>query len=201
MKIFNMKIDFVLIYSIILVLLVGCSEQDYFKTEPIVATGKIDSDTYTYLVSKPEQFSDFVEIIDLTNSKDLINSIDHTILAPQNYSINRFVFENGKNEITDFPVADLNLLLQMYIINSKVISDALIDPITISNINGDEIIFQIKRESWKGVDNAGPEYISIINLKNIEDDTDDVQAKVVTPDIETISGIVQVLSIDHLFGF
>lgn len=188
-------------FSFILILLSSCSNQDYFSSIPISRATTIDANTYSYLASISDEFSLFVELIDSTESKELINSIGTTVIAPHNYSIERYVFESGKEKITEFSKADLFKLIKRYIIPIKVSSWDFIDTVHVNNLLGDKMLFEIKRDKWKGVDNIGPQYILINNLKNIEDDKDDIQVKVITPDIETSSGILHVLSKDHLFGF
>lgn len=195
------EISFILIYALVLVLFGACSDEDYFSADPISNQAAITSDTYTYLASKPEQFSSFLEVIDLTNSQELINTLNSTVIAPQNNSIKRFLEELGEEQVSDISTEILLDHLKKYVVNTKVTSVDLAEPLTAPNVYGHDLIFEIKREKWKGVDNVGPQYISVYNLKDIGDDTDDIEVKVVTPDLETTSGIVQVLAKDHLFGF
>ncbi len=201
MKKINRKISYALICSLIAILFTSCSDKDYFFEENIQVTNKISTGTYEYLASMPNQFSQFVSVIDLTNSKDLINSANYTIIAPQNFSIERFVFEYGKKDITEFSMDELDALLKRYVINTKITSDVLGDALQVASEGDQELVFTIRQENWKGVENIGPEYISIDNLKDIDDDKDNIRVKVVTPDLETSTGIVQVLSKNHLFGF
>lgn len=201
MQKFKKEISYILCFGLVLVLFGACSDEDYFSSNPVSNPPTIDSDTYTYLTSKPAQFSAFVEAIDLSNTRDLVNSTNSTVIAPQNYSIERFVFEQGKKELSDFQAEELENIVKQYIINLRIVSEDLIEPISTSNVFGHELVFEIKREKWKGVDNIGPQYISVYNFKDMDDDKDDVQVKVVTPDLATTTGIVQVLTNDHLFGF
>lgn len=197
----KIKISFVLIFGVALGLLSACSDEDYFTVDPITVSKTIDSDTYSYLASHPEQFAAFVEVIDLSNSKELINRENTTVLVPQNYSISRFVFEQGKKELSDFQPDELLDYLRQYVVRTRIVSEDLSDPISTENEFGHELVFEVKKEKWKGVDNIGPEYISVYNLKDLNDDKDDIQVKVVTPDLVTSTGIVQVLTNEHLFGF
>ncbi len=201
MQKFRKEISLILLFGLVLVLFDACSNEDYFTADPVANSKTIDSDTYNYLASQPAQFGAFVEVIDLSNSKDLINSANSTVIAPQNYSIKRFVFEQGKEKLSDFQAEDLQNLLKQYIINARIVSEDLTEPISVQNVFGNELVFEIKREKWKGVDNIGPQYISLLNFKNIDDDKDNIQVKVVTPDLQTATGIVHVLTNDHLFGF
>jgi hypothetical protein len=201
MQKFKKELSFILIFGLVVALFGACSDEEYFKADPIANSKTIDIDTYTYLSSKPDQFSAFVEVIDLSNSKELINNANSTVIAPQNYSIKRFVFEQGKETLSDFQAEELQNLLKQYIVNARIVSEDLTQPVSTTNIFGGELVFEIKREKWKGVDNIGPQYISLNNLKNINDDKDDIQVKVVTPDLQTTTGVVHVLTNDHLFGF
>ena len=197
----KIELRFVLIFSLVLVLFGACSDDDYFTADPVRKQTAITSDTYTYLSSKPDQFGAFVELIDLTDSKDLVNGSNSTILAPQNYSVNRLVEELGKESLADIQSDLLMELVKKYVVTSKITSEDLNEPVTVTNVFGHELVFEIKREVWKGVDNIGPQYISVYNLKDSDVDTDDIEVKVVTPDLETSSGIIQVLAKEHLFGF
>ena len=179
----------------------SCTSNDYLISEEIPSSTMINMSTYDYLASKPAQFDQFLRIIDLTNSKESINSNDYTILIPQNGSIEEFVFENGKEEIDEFQTSDLVTLLNKYIVSQKITTDLTIDKLEVMSLFGDKLIFSLKKESWKGVENIGPMYLSINNLKIVDNDKDDVMIKVVTPDIETNTGVLHILSVNHLFGF
>lgn len=202
MKEINCNYRFIVFFFVLSVFFTSCTEEEYFFTENIPSTKNVDMNTYDYLASKPAQFEKFVEIIDLTNSEDLINSQDYTVLAPQNTSIERYIFENGKKEIGDFETIELDSLLNQYVFDQKITSDlALANTIETVNLNDDQVEFSIEREKWKGVENVGASYLSVLNLKDVEDDKDDILVKVVTPDMVTTTSIVHILSLDHLFGF
>ena len=202
MKEINNNYRFIVFFFVLSVFFTSCTEEDYFFSENIPPNKNVDMNTYDYLASKPEQFEQFVKIIDSTNSEDLINSQDYTVLAPQNSSIEKYIFENGKMEIGDFETIELDSLLNQYLFDQKITSDlAATNPIETVNLNDGQVEFSIERETWKGVENVGASYLSVLNMKDVEDDKDDILVNVVTPDMETTTGIVHILSLDHLFGF
>jgi hypothetical protein len=202
MKEINNNYRFIVFFFVLSVFFTSCTEEEYFFTENIPSTKNVDMNTYDYLASKPAQFEQFVKIIDSTNSEDLINSQDYTVLAPQNGSIERYILENGKMEIGDFETIELDSLLNQYLFVQKITSDlAAADKFETFNLNDNQIEFSIEGETWKGVPSVGANYLSVLNMKDVEDDKDDVLVKVVTPDMVTTTGIVHILSLDHLFGF
>lgn len=202
MKEINNNYRFIVFFFVLSVFFTSCTEEEYFFTENISSSKNVDMNTYDYLASKPAQFEQFVKIIDLTDSEDLINSQDYTVLAPQNGSIERYILESGKMEIGDFEAIELDSLLNQYVFDLKITSDlAAANIFEAVNLNEDQIVFSIERETWKGVENVGASYLSVLNMKDVADDKDDILVKVVTPDMMTTTSVVHILSLDHLFGF
>jgi hypothetical protein len=116
-----------------LLFLSACSKHDYIIGGKKSATNKVDQTTYDFLKSF-DVTTETARLIERANLIDEVNG-DVTIVAPNNYAINRYLRRNNNRRlrlnpdttlmtIEDIPVADLQQL-KMYIVDGKFSSDSI----------------------------------------------------------------------------
>jgi uncharacterized surface protein with fasciclin (FAS1) repeats len=106
-----------LMLGILGIILYSCTEQKY----------KEETDTTVnilgYLEQNPEQFSEFLRILEITDNDVFIGTYGtYTFFAPTNEAVAQYLQENGYSSVEDVPVAELEDLVRLHLIDEIVLT-------------------------------------------------------------------------------
>jgi len=104
-----------LILGIFGVVLYSCTEQKYAE----------ETDTTVnilgYLEENPEQFSEFIRILEITENDVFIGTYGtYTFFAPTNEAVAQYLQENGFNSVEEVPIEDLEDLVRLHLLEVVV---------------------------------------------------------------------------------
>lgn len=191
------------LFSVAIGLNLTACEEDYFHPEEFRSNQNVNVTTYDFLTSRPEIFRLFVEIVDATDYKDSININGATVLVVKNKAVNAFLELNNISSIDEIERDLLKSLMGKYVFRKSLSTEDNIGTVPTKEISVSDygLHFSLKKDDWKGVQGVGPTVIVVTDLKDEELETDDVTIQVVTTDIKSTTGMLQVFGNDHVFGF
>lgn len=105
----------VLVLGVLGFVLKSCTEQQYAE----------ETDTTVnilgYLEQNPEQFSEFLRILEITDNDVFIGTYGtYTFFAPTNEAVENYLQENGFSSVEEVPVEDLEDLVRLHLIDEVV---------------------------------------------------------------------------------
>ena len=194
----------------------GCS-RDYFAdggTLNMEETAVLGVSTMDYLKSHGKLFDTLTALITLSGLEPVVNASGTTFLAPQNYSIRNYfnlVYPDPEKRpatFADIPEEDMDKITEIiknYIIpDEEILRNQLATTYSYATTYGDrKARFNLVRGDYLGNVNMGANYI-IFSLDMSEPGQKEQyqSVRVVTSDLRSTNGIVQVLNADtHIFGF
>jgi uncharacterized surface protein with fasciclin (FAS1) repeats len=105
-----------------ILLIAGCRKQD------IRETTTDDVNIVDYMRRYPEQFSEYIKILDRTNISPFLNAYGtYTVFAPTNDAIKLYLQEVGKGSSDEIDTADLKNLARLHIINDTLATQTFTD--------------------------------------------------------------------------
>ncbi len=103
----------------IIVLLISCMVA--CKKLDIVTTTAKSQNIYSYLSSNPDQFSEFVKILDKTGYSDFLKAYGaYTCFAPDNNAVLSYLKETGNASIDAFTDDELKNIVKLHLIQDTV---------------------------------------------------------------------------------
>jgi len=91
------------------------------KKLDLVTTTTTDVNIYEYLKQKPEQFSEFVKILDKTGYAGFLNAYgSYTLFAPTNSAIQTYLQQNNKTSIDQIDENELKNLVKFHLIQDTI---------------------------------------------------------------------------------
>jgi uncharacterized surface protein with fasciclin (FAS1) repeats len=122
MKQFFKLTVFVPVFLMLLVLSTGCKKND------IRQNTTEDTNIVDYLRKYPNQFSEFVKILDRTNVSPFLNAYGaYTVFAPTNDAIKLYLQQIGKASTDDLDTAALRNVVRMHIIQDTISTSSFTD--------------------------------------------------------------------------
>ncbi len=110
------------LWLLVFTALTGCKKQS------ITLTTTSDVNIVDYLRKYPDQFSEYVKILDRTNISPFLNAYGtYTVFAPTNDAIRSYLTEIGKKSTDDLDTAALKNLCRLHIIQDTISTPAFID--------------------------------------------------------------------------
>lgn len=98
------------------------------KKEHITQTTTEDVNIVDYLRRYPDQFSEYVKILDKTNISPFLNAYGtYTAFAPTNDAIKSYLTEIGKNSIDELDAVALTDICKLHIIQDTISTPSFID--------------------------------------------------------------------------
>ncbi|WP_346319501.1 hypothetical protein [Chitinophaga sp. YIM B06452] len=166
MKRFRLK--YFLVGAALIAAAASC-KKEHFK-DGGTHTGKLDTDIYSFLQSRPFEFDTIVQILDKTGLAEEVKKNNITFFAPKDLCIVNYLKKRGGTKLEDVPVAELKAAMMKYIIpNKKIWRDEVSffnvpggggDYVT--NLAGDSMLVDAPaRQDYNGVKEAGPKFIRI----------------------------------------
>lgn len=122
MKKIQQIIGFAAICFIAVMVISGCKKQH------ITMTTTEDVNIVDYMRRYPEQFSEYVKILDRTNISPFLNAYGaYTAFAPTNDAIKSYLLEIGKNSTDELDTTTLKNLCKLHIIQDTISTPAFVD--------------------------------------------------------------------------
>lgn len=124
MKRLKLKYNFLLFATILTTLLMvnGCDGDDIAPENYYTFTGELVGG---YLEARPDQYSEFVKLLDTTKTMGLLKAYGlYTCFAPNNEAMFEFYASKGKNSLADFPTDSLKTIAYDHIIRGFEIPTA-----------------------------------------------------------------------------
>lgn len=110
------------LWAILLPAFTGCKKQS------ITLTTTEDVNIVDYLRKYPDQFSEYVKILDRTNISPFLNAYGaYTAFAPTNDAIKSYLTEIGKKSTDDLDTATLKDICRLHIIQDTISTPAFVD--------------------------------------------------------------------------
>lgn len=107
---------------LVVVFISGCKKQH------LTMTTTEDVNIVDYLRRYPEQFSEYVKILDKTNISPYLNAYGtYTAFAPTNDAIKTYLTEIGKSSVDDVDVEKLKDLCKLHIIQDTISTPSFVD--------------------------------------------------------------------------
>jgi uncharacterized surface protein with fasciclin (FAS1) repeats len=156
---------------IILLCITGCKKMD------INLTTTEDANIVDYMRKSPDQFSEFVKILERTNVSSYLNAYGaYTVFAPSNDAIKAYVKEAGKASVDDMDTAVLRNMVRLHLIQDTISTSSFTDgKLSTPTMYGQFLI--------TGVNDAGA---TVINRQGV----------VLRPNLLTSNGYIH--QIDHV---
>lgn len=200
----NIDFKYILLSLLSLVLLmttVSCEDSGYFEDSKLNVSKNIDMTNYDYIASVGN-YSQFTKAVDMAEFKDTINESDVTLLVAGDNSFKDYLVSLNVESIVEADTIQVRSFLKKYIFKQRILkSDIGSETKEFKPMSDATYYMSVRNGKWRGVDNIGPEYINILDKKDVSNDRDDVTAKTVTCDLQTKNGVIHVLTVDHDFGF
>ena len=110
------------LWLLILTVLSGC------KKQYLTLTTTEDVNIVDYMRKYPDQFSEYVKILDRTNISPFLNAYGtYTAFAPTNDAIKAYLVEIGKTSTDDIDTATLKNICKLHIIQDTISTPSFID--------------------------------------------------------------------------
>lgn len=220
-KLKKMNVRYILLWFIGVCLVSSCQDKSYLEDGGL-ADPYYNGTTMDFLKSRPDLFKDLVEVIEYADMEQIFEQDRMTFFAPTDWSIERSMEQlnyywynlQGRDSITSITQVKPEVwqeLLSLYIVEDHyVLKDVpQLDTVAMDNYAGQAYISYEGRPMNMGVvyhDANGIKYAGYRQLlySYVNDfvSNDLTNAYVATSDIQTINGVVHVLSfIQHSFGF
>ena len=120
-KFFNWK-SVVSMSVLILLTVTGCRKYD------IKLTTTEDANIVDYMRKTPEQYSEFVRILERTNISSYLNAYGaYTLFAPNNDAIKAYVQEAGKASVEEMDTAVLRNMVRLHLIQDTISTSSFTD--------------------------------------------------------------------------
>ncbi len=193
----------------------ACND-DYFADGGIInkEAGVFEGTTMAYLESQPQSFDTLVALIKLCGLEQAVNTPGSTFFAPRDYSVHNYfkllfaeldTWPASLDDINDEDRALMAGLLRQYIIPDKRLmrQDLQTSYSYLTTLGGRKARFNLVREDYLGNVNMGAQSI-IFSLNMAADGQREFyqSVRVVVSDIQSATGVVQVLDSDtHILGF
>jgi uncharacterized surface protein with fasciclin (FAS1) repeats len=122
MKSFQRNISIAAVWLIIIAVVTGCKKEHY------TLTTTEDVNIVDYLRKYPEQYSEYVKVLDRTNISPFLNAYGtYTTFAPTNDAFKAYLTEIGKASTDDLDVATLINICKLHIIQDTISTPSFID--------------------------------------------------------------------------
>ncbi|MBA4196214.1 MAG: hypothetical protein C0459_01540 [Chitinophaga sp.] len=122
MKLFSKIIGLVTISGMLMLGVTSCKKQQY----QILTTS--DVNIVDYLRRYPDQFSEYVKVLDRTNISPFLNAYGaYTCFAPTNDAFKQYLKDAGKSSTDDIDTATLKNILKYHLINDTIRTTAFTD--------------------------------------------------------------------------
>ena len=155
------------LWLLMITALSGCKKQS------ITLTTTEDVNIVDYLRKYPDQFSEYIKILDRTNISPFLNAYGtYTAFAPTNDAIKSYLVEIGKTSTDDIDTATLKNLCRLHIIQDTISTPSFIDGKLYATMYGQFLV--------TGVTGSG---VTIINRR----------AQITKPNVLTGNGYVHVI--------
>ncbi len=203
-----------LIFSVVLtacILLQGCKKTDHTYKNSI-PDSKVNLNMYDYLVSKKGTFDTLVYIINKANLADTLKKSKITFFAPTDQSILTAIYNLNTNRaaagLPALSVPDIDpfvwrMLLMRYMIAGEFRSQdfALADGLDVITINKRRLHVDAVATTTQGSLGSGSYLLKYSDLNGSRFTKDWAFSYVTTSNLQTTTGIVNVLEPNHVFGF
>ena len=196
-------------------MLYSCQNDDYLEDGGICSP-YYDGSIIQFLESRPDLFTDLVEVIRYAGLESVLNEEEVTFFAPTDFSIensvnrmNESLWRYGKDKVTDLHQIKPEVwrdIISMYIMKGKyALKDiAQLDTLALSSFSGQTNYTYFRNYKMRmGVvygDAAGIKYAGARQILYSYPDYD-VNAYVATCNIEPRNGLVHVLHYGHYLAF
>ncbi len=110
------------LWLLLIMIVAGCKKQHYTQTTTD------DVNIVDYMRRYPEQFSEYVKILDRTNISPFLNAYGaYTAFAPTNDAIKAYLVEIGKSSTDELDVPTLTNICKLHIIQDTISTPSFID--------------------------------------------------------------------------
>ena len=192
-------------------LLICCTRQDVIKTG--VSSPYFEGTIMEYLRSDLYNWEHTVKAIEHAGLTDLFEGEDTeareiTFFGVTSYSVQRFVWNNRREEITDFPKEQVRALLLKHVVKGKYLKKdiAYRDPSFLimdekqtggtefTCMGGNKVRAYVDKSSYEGVPDAGAEILRLYSISAM------TTVPMASPDIQPRNGVVHALNYNYEFG-
>ena len=154
-----------------------------------------------------------VEMIEYAGLTDLFEGKDKTyreitFFAPPSHTILRYIWNNGKEKISDFTKEDCRKLILKHVVKGKFLKKdiayrnmkyVITDPkqdggSKLTCLEGNVLHVYVDKTEYGGVPEAGPEIMYIYSI------TAATKVPLSSPDIQPLNGVVHTLNYNYVLG-
>lgn len=208
-----MKAVYRLMMSVIIVSMLAACETKQEWWDSGVSSPYHDCSMMEYLRGDDYNWELTVALIERAGLIDLFEGrVDTlpaiTFLAPPSYSVLRYLWDNGKEEITDLPVSECREMVLKHVIKGKylkediayrnpdyLILDAGQDGYTdLTCLSNNKLRLWKDKSPWAGVPDVGPESMYIYSFEAEQN------VPLATPNIQPKNGVVHALNYNYVLG-
>jgi uncharacterized surface protein with fasciclin (FAS1) repeats len=98
------------------------------KKATLVTTTTQDVNIYGYLAKNPDQFSEFVKILDMTGYDGFLNAYGaYTLFAPTNDALSAYLKEINKTSVDQIDVEEMKNLVKLHVIQDTITTNSFKD--------------------------------------------------------------------------
>lgn len=224
-----MKYLKLLLYILIFSTIVSC--EDYYRDGGKTSIAPLNMSSIEFIESRPDIFDTTLLILRKSGLDKVLEEGKYTFFIPQKESIIRLLknvhsyvkenkdslgYEKDTVLIDDIKADIWKKYMSRYIFEGEILRDDIAKGAIVkispkeSDIEGGKyyesymgynMLLYLDYTSWKGVEEAGPRLIGIIDMKEEYPDDDFVDESIITSNLRTKNGVIHVLSKGHTFGF